>query len=523
MTSSTRKLDVLFPVPGPPPSPLSPARLSGVTYESGIALSEVLKENHEKWHIFFNEKGFHNHTSHHLLAVYYLGAKGTLLRAAYESDIAIQRPARKSPGSINEKNFHEHLGDENYWKAYLEFFSEVLLEKGTAATIEKYIFSPQANVEEPAPGKQPMQMQSRFLAGLLHPLIHTGYGTEFALLGMVAEGLAQTAVHKPEAPALVPDSLFQYVAAASVDATHATVSYITSLLPSLSLEKVQRKAAQTATGVHALTIVARILHDDRFSSKSIGLPIPNDEGGEEALNKVVKAVGDVLVSWADAWTVDGTSAEEVESKIEELIWTNVVLYGVGGWSGRNRSKTGKFNADFPLMHLVTSVTFLHSLVAYLSPTSTSILLRSYFINCLAWWISRGKPSLPIENFYASVTATPAEHGAPHVLPAEGVLVKEDVSPNPFLPILQTTLMHPDDHLPKCQRALAHFAALFGARPKGTLRALSAVSDPKARLPGAEHLDGTLFIRVAGLTADRLGWMREGQENLGWDFDGFFDS
>lgn len=76
----------------------------------------------------------------------------------------------------------------SYWDAYLEFFSSVLLEKGAAATIEKYIFSPQANVEEPAEGKPPMQMLSRFLAGLLHPLIHTGYGAEFGLLGMVAEG-----------------------------------------------------------------------------------------------------------------------------------------------------------------------------------------------------------------------------------------------------------------------------------------------------------------------------------------------
>lgn len=31
-------------------------------------------------------------------------------------------------------------------------------------------------------------MLSRFIGGLLHPLIHTGYGAEFGLLGMSAEG-----------------------------------------------------------------------------------------------------------------------------------------------------------------------------------------------------------------------------------------------------------------------------------------------------------------------------------------------
>lgn len=162
-------------------------------------------------------------------------------------------------------------------------------------------------------------------------------------------GLAQTAVHKPEAPAL-PDSFDQYVAAASSDAAHATVSYITSLLPSLSLEQVRDKsrAGQVAPEVHALTVVARIMHDPRFAPGSIGLPIPDDDGGENALDMVMKSVGDVLTSYTKTWTVDGTSAEAVERKIEELIWTNVVLYGVGGWAGRKLSKTGKFNADFPL-------------------------------------------------------------------------------------------------------------------------------------------------------------------------------
>ena len=90
----------------------------------------------------------------------------------------------------------------------------------------------------------------------------------------------------------------------------------------------------------------------------------------------------------------------------------------------------------------------------------------------------------------------------------------------WLSLLQSTLMHPDDHVPKCQRSLAHFAALFGSRQQGAFKALAEVADPNARLEGAELLDGTLFLRVAGLTAERVGWMREGQENGGWDFEGF---
>ena len=41
------------------------------------------------------------------------------------------------------------------------------------------------------------------------------------------------------------------------------------------------------------------------------------------------------------------------------------------------------------------------------------------------------------------------------------------------------------------------------------------------LEGAEVLDGSLFARIAGLTASRLGWMREGEEQRQWDFQGLF--
>ena len=46
---------------------------------------------------------------------------------------------------------------------------------------------------------------------------------------------------------------------------------------------------------------------------------------------------------------------------------------------------------------------------------------------------------------------------------------------------------------------------------------------------ADVLDGTLFVRVAGLTADRLRWMKEGQSKVivdgqvgsEWDRMGYF--
>ena len=90
----------------------------------------------------------------------------------------------------------------------------------------------------------------------------------------------------------------------------------------------------------------------------------------------------------------------------------------------------------------------------------------------------------------------------------------NLTPNPWLPIIQTTLVHPNEHLPKIQRALAHYAQVYGTVEAGTFA--------DTELEGAELLDGSVFIRVAGETANKIGWMREGEEKQEWDFVGFFD-
>lgn len=80
------------------------------------------------------------------------------------------------------------IPSDSYYNAYLQFFSHIVLDKGAAATLEEYIFSPKMNVA--VNNAASAQMLNRFMAGLLHPLIHIGYGLEFGLLGIVAEGKA---------------------------------------------------------------------------------------------------------------------------------------------------------------------------------------------------------------------------------------------------------------------------------------------------------------------------------------------
>ena len=66
-----------------------------------------------------------------------------------------------------------------------------MLDKGAAPVFEQYILSKDANLV-PSPGSQdPPLLLSRYLGGFLHPLIHSGYGAEFGLLGMWAEGKSE--------------------------------------------------------------------------------------------------------------------------------------------------------------------------------------------------------------------------------------------------------------------------------------------------------------------------------------------
>ena len=199
------------------------------------------------------------------------------------------------------------------------------------------------------------------------------------------------------------------------------------------------------------------------------------------------------------------------------------------------------------MHLVTSSIFLPSLCAFLSPSSKARLLRGYFATVCAWYVDRGRPALDIAGFFSQEIS----------LPSELDLDRKVSIPNLWIPLLQSGMAHPDEHLVKTQRALSCWAQKFGVKrarvpikgdPEGYAGLVSKAKSssggdadeaqsscsadatsgstadimPITELPGSEHLDGTLFLRTGLLTATRLGWVREGQK-LGefWDFTGFF--
>ena len=131
-----------------------------------------------------------SHVVHHTLAIYALGASEKLLREGYESGELFKRPIGKSPAPISDDNFVDHLGDGKYYQAYLEFFSTQLDTKGVHKTLERYLYSKDVNFNHRAgvDGSQQPVILGRLMSGLMHPFIHVGYGLEFGLFGILAEG-----------------------------------------------------------------------------------------------------------------------------------------------------------------------------------------------------------------------------------------------------------------------------------------------------------------------------------------------
>ncbi|KAI0247418.1 hypothetical protein BJV78DRAFT_1133291, partial [Lactifluus subvellereus] len=58
--------------------------------------------NHENYHTCFNDKGFHNHATHHILAIYGLGASPEINEDAYHTAHNYLKPAFKSPEPITD-------------------------------------------------------------------------------------------------------------------------------------------------------------------------------------------------------------------------------------------------------------------------------------------------------------------------------------------------------------------------------------------------------------------------------------
>ncbi|KAI5786484.1 hypothetical protein DFH27DRAFT_528397 [Peziza echinospora] len=154
-----------------------------------IVLAELLRDNHETNHVFFNDLGFHNHIAHYLLTLYDLGASSETLKETYAREKGYQRPPpplhpRAAIDLTNEDNWPTYFGNQEHYTDFLAFFTAEIKTLGWRECISKYIFGK---------SKIAVMMRKNIFGGFYHPVIHFGFGIEFEILSVIAEGLAECA------------------------------------------------------------------------------------------------------------------------------------------------------------------------------------------------------------------------------------------------------------------------------------------------------------------------------------------
>ncbi|OCF60373.1 hypothetical protein L486_00006 [Kwoniella mangroviensis CBS 10435] len=514
MSSTTNRPALSRDYPSSTAEPSKLFRWPGGDWESTKAVREVLEENNRGYDIYESARFAHNHFPHSALTRYTLGAPAQLIRDTWTLDrphLVSLDPNDKSrkkeevkdvPDKIESANWgHErYLGMKGAYARYLTFFHQEIARLGPLETLNKYVFSPSANWERwknvNGEENEPPMMIDRLVGGLFHPFIHVGFGLEFNDRVVLAEGLAETAIHSDELnlPLITPQYAHEII--------HPSHPIPDHLQPRL--------------GRSLLEIYSILLHSPDLA------PVPYDENS--SINDRIK------------YATEGGKAENVRKLAEDWSLTDEELNDdKDGWKrkfeevailvtllacGTGR-KVKELKIDFFLMHTLTSSIFVPTYMPILSIPNRRLLLKAYLLVLLNTAIARGRPAIDPELImsYDPFPVAPGSKGL--VKPQRGAVVgspdKKD-SRNPWMGIVESSLAYPDSHVPKAIRSLVYFAELYGStRPGCFIGSYLSGGQTHETIPGLAQVDGTVFVRAAGAIMNQMGWTREGQNEGDWEF------
>ncbi|KAF2733376.1 hypothetical protein EJ04DRAFT_605640 [Polyplosphaeria fusca] len=323
--------------------------VQGISSDSADKASQLLQENHEKHHVYFNDSGFHNHIVHHLLTIFALDASPQELQKGYDINASYQRPPVPLDSSVVEEMqdpelFKKYLGKEKHYRNFIAFFQGEMDKKGWQEVLNERLFKRDEAADD---------MLGRMFAGFLHPIIHLGFGVEFSQPAIIAEGLAQAAIHDPY---LNPFFLASEAAAK----THASS-------PSTPL-------AQLLSAIHA---------DTQLTAST------SWTDGNKLRDGVLARAPDAMIAHARHFVVPESQLEE---KTAEMI--NATAYFTG--AAQHPPKQVKF--DFFYMHSVNASIFFSSFLRqdWLAARDKARLLEWKGRVDLAMYASRRSPVLRLD-------------------------------------------------------------------------------------------------------------------------------
>lgn len=213
------------------------------------------------------------------------------------------------------------------------------------------------------------------------------------------------------------------------------------------------------------------------------------------------------------WFSPSTSEEQLAVKVEELFWVTTLLFAGTGKPGR------KPRLDFFLLHILNATLFIPSLVKIIPTRESKIkLFRSFLSVALMYVILRGRPRIS-PNLIMTYTATPSppdveNASKPKAHPCALGNPDDPACVNPWPAILASAIHVPDAHTIKAIRALYYASQQYGHRAPGDVVGASANGEETHE--GIGKMDGTIFVRAAGVVMDTMGWVTHGQKEGSWD-------
>ncbi|CAK5270641.1 unnamed protein product [Mycena citricolor] len=434
------------------------------TPEAARKLQELLARDARDHHCYFDDRGFKNHNSHHLIAAYDLGATPALLEKIYEGESVPLLPLGPQHDNFTDQTWTTRLGERNAYASYLHFFEKKIEALGVQKTIEEYVLAPAANANGAA-------MLSRLFSGAIHPVIHVGLGVEVGQDCVVAQGLALCAV---------------------VDADFVSIlSGHPSGLPELS--------ATPTSGVTLLSVLREVYDSPTLAplapynpSDVLGIGF-NDLTASPARGAELRRL---YAQWSlDTTLSDSAFDAECEKKVDECFWQATLLTAAAGRPGREN------RVDFFLMHILTSAMALPPLLAALpNKIHKAQVLQGYAIASALWTIARGRPRVNPALLMSYADVAPAQPGG---------------AANPWLPVTLNAYEQADSHVIKTIRALYYAAQRLGQTAAGAVPG-AVDSAGKETHEGASQLDGSAFVRAAIMTSETLGWIVFGGKQGSWD-------
>ncbi|KAJ2358415.1 hypothetical protein IWW50_001663 [Coemansia erecta] len=355
-------------------------------------------------HVFFNDRGFHNHLNHQLLAVYTLGAPVKRLQDIFDLNKSMQRPSYslESDVDITAENFTEYFSNERHYPNYVRFFQRELEAVGdnwkTVAC--DYFFDPRVF---------PLGM-----SGIFHPFIQLGYGLEFESKAITATALAQACVHPPFFNTMFSEDVFADICSDSFIAGDQ--------------------------GFSLMQILDKIRNDPLSDSMGFN----ESHGGDSSTRNISETLA---IKYAKLWSVPATK-EAVDAKYRELLSVVALVYG-------SLTRPGyKLLLHFVVMHCMTSAYFLPVFFSNMSIERQAQMLKAHSAAVLNVFAAIGSPELHIT---PEITSEDTHRAVPDPQSDMG---------NAWLDVFSKAISSNDIHISKVVRSFwrASLLSAFPSKP-----------------------------------------------------------